>query len=111
MMRRFSMGTGGGFNVNWDAVWEVKSQKGDFGWSAEFAIPFKTLRYATNKDQSWGINFERVIARKKEEAHWSPISRQHTMNRLVSAGTLTHMNVPTSRNIKILPYVLGQNRH
>ncbi len=109
MMRRFSMGTGGGFNVNWDAVWEVKSQKGDFGWSAEFAIPFKTLRYATNKDQSWGINFERVIARKKEEAHWSPISRQHTMNRLVSAGTLTHMNVPTSRNIKILPYVLGQN--
>ena len=109
MMRRFSMGTGGGFNINWDAVWEVKSQKGDFGWSAEFAIPFKTLRYATNKDQSWGINFERVIARKKEEAHWSPISRQHTMNRLVSAGTLTHMNVPTSRNIKILPYVLGQN--
>jgi hypothetical protein len=109
MMRRFSMGTGGGFNVNWDAVWEVKSQKGYFGWSAEFAIPFKTLRYATNKDQSWGINFERVIARKKEEAHWSPISRQHTMNRLVSAGTLTHMNVPTSRNIKILPYVLGQN--
>ena len=109
MMRRFSMGTGGGFNVNWDAVWEVKSQKGDFGWSAEFAIPFKTLRYATNKDQSWGINFERVIARKKEEAHWSPISRQHTMNRLVSAGTLIHMNVPTSRNIKILPYVLGQN--
>ena len=109
MMRRFSMGTGGGFNVNWDAVWEVKSQKGDFGWSAEFAIPFKTLRYATNKDQSWGINFERVIARKKEEAHWSPISRQHTMNRLVSAGTLTHMNVPTSRNIKIMPYVLGQN--
>jgi hypothetical protein len=109
MMRRFSMGTGGGFNVNWDAVWEVKSQRGDFGWSAEFAIPFKTLRYEKDKDQSWGINFERVIARKKEEAHWSPISRQHTMNRLVSAGILTNMNVPLSRNIKIMPYVLGQN--
>jgi hypothetical protein len=95
--------------VNWDAVWEVKSQRGDFGWSAEFAIPFKTLRYEKDKDQSWGINFERVIARKKEEAHWSPISRQHTMNRLVSAGILTNMNVPLSRNIKIMPYVLGQN--
>ena len=22
--RRFSIGSGGGFNVNWDAVWEVK---------------------------------------------------------------------------------------
>ncbi|MAP70707.1 MAG: hydrolase, partial [Candidatus Marinimicrobia bacterium] len=107
--RRFSVGSGGGFNVNWDAVWEVKSIKSDFGWSAEFAIPFKTLRYKKDKDQSWGINFERVIARKKEEAHWAPISRQFTMTRLVSAGTITNINVPISRNIKIMPYVLGQN--
>ena len=109
IMRRFSIGSGSGFNVNWDAVWEVKTKRGDYGWSAEFAIPFKTLRYKKDKDQSWGINFERVIARKKEEAHWAPISRQFTMNRLVSAGTLTDMNVPTSRNIKIMPYILGQN--
>ena len=106
--RRFSIGSGSGFNVNWDAVWEVRTKRGDYGWSAEFAIPFKTLRYKKDKDQSWGINFERVIARKKEEAHWAPISRQFTMNRLVSAGTLTDMNVPTFKNIKIMPYGLGQ---
>ncbi len=109
MMRRFSMGTGGGFNVNWDAVWEVETQRGEYGWSAEFAIPFKTLRYKKEKDQSWGINFERVIARKKEEVHWAPVSRQFTMTRLISAGTLTHMNVPNARNIKVMPYALGQN--
>ena len=109
MTRRFSVGTGGGFNVNWDAVWEVKSKRGDYGWSAEFAIPFKTLRYKKSDDQSWGINFERVIGRKKEEAHWSPIPRQFTMNRLISAGTLTSMNVPNARNVKIMPYLLGQN--
>ena len=109
MMRRFSMGTGGGFNVNWDAVWKVEAKQGDFGWSAEFAIPFKTLRYKKDEDQTWGINFERVIARKKEEAHWAPVSRQFTMNRLISAGTLTNVNVPNTRNIKIMPYVLGQN--
>ena len=106
--RRFSVGSGGGFNINWDAVWEVKTKRGDYGWSAEFAIPFKTLRYKKDKDQSWGINFERVIARKKEESHWSPISRQFTMNRLVSAGTIEGINVPISKNIKIMPYVLGQ---
>ena len=109
MMRRFSMGTGGGFNVNWDAVWKVEAKQGDFGWSAEFAVPFKTLRYKKDEDQTWGINFERVIARKKEEAHWAPVSRQFTMNRLISAGTLTNVNVPNTRNIKIMPYVLGQN--
>ena len=107
--QRFSMGNGSGFNINWDAVWEVKTTRGDYGWSAEFSIPFKTLRYKNDKDQSWGINFERVIARKKEESHWSPISRQFTMNRLISAGTLTDINVPNSKNIKIMPYGLGQN--
>ena len=107
--RRFSIGSGGGFNVNWDAVWEVKTAKGDFGWSAEFAIPFKSLRYKEDQDQSWGINFERVIARKKEESHWAPIPRQFTMTRLVSAGTINNVNVPISRNIKNMPYVLGQN--
>ena len=64
--RRFSIGSGSGFNINWDAVWEVKTTKGDYGWSAEFSIPFTTLRYKNNKNQSWGINFERVIARKIE---------------------------------------------
>ena len=106
--QRFSMGNGSGFNINWDAVWEVKTTKGDYGWSAEFSIPFKTLRYKNDKDQSWGINFERVIARKKEKSHWSPISRQFTMNRLISAGTLTDINIPNSKNIKIMSYGLGQ---
>ena len=106
--QRFSMGNGSGFNINWDAVWEVKTTKGDYGWSAEFSIPFKTLKYKNDKDQSWGINLERVIARKKEESHWSPISRQFTMNRLISAGTLTDINVPNSKNIKIMSYGLGQ---
>ena len=34
----------GDFNKNWDAVWEVSAHTSDSGWSAEFAIPFTTLR-------------------------------------------------------------------
>ena len=108
MMARFSIGTGGGFNVNWDAAWQVSAQIGDFGWSAEFAIPFKTLRYKGDGEQAWGINFQRVVARKQEETHWAPISRQFTMNRLISAGTLNGMVTPPSRNLKLMPYALGQ---
>ena len=112
VMRRFSIGTGGGFNVNWDAAWQVETQIGEFGWSAEFAIPFKTLRYKGDGEQSWGINFQRVVARKQEETHWAPIPRQFTMNRLISAGTLTGMVTPPSRNLKLMPYGLGQqNKH
>src|SRR5687767_15783009 len=40
---RFGGGSGGGFNVNWDGSWNVAALTGDYGWSAEFAIPFATL--------------------------------------------------------------------
>ena len=38
-------GVVGGYNLNWDASWTVKAFTGDFGWSAEFAIPLRTLRF------------------------------------------------------------------
>ena len=47
-------GTIGGFNINWDASWEVAAKVGDYGWSAEFAIPLKTIRFAPGENQTWG---------------------------------------------------------
>ena len=106
---RQSVGVGANFNINWDAAWDVKTEIGDYGWSAEFAIPFKTLRFSSAKDQSWGANFQRTIARKNEHVFWSPIPRQFSLNRLALEGTLTGINVPTDRNIKLMPYALGNN--
>ena len=106
---RQSVGVGANFNINWDAAWDVKTEIGEYGWSAEFAIPFKTLRFSSAKDQSWGANFQRTIARKNEHIFWSPIPRQFSLNRLALEGTLTGINVPTDRNIKLMPYALGNN--
>ena len=106
---RQSVGVGANFNINWDAAWDVKTEIGEYGWSAEFAIPFKTLRFSSAKDQSWGANFQRTIARKNEHVFWSPIPRQFSLNRLALEGTLTGINVPADRNIKLMPYVLGNN--
>ena len=108
---RQSVGTGANFNINWDAAWEVKTEIGDYGWSAEFAIPFKTLRFSEEKDQSWGANFQRTIARKNEHAYWSPIPRQFSINRLASAGTITGINVPSNRNVKLMPYGLANQNN
>ena len=65
---RFGSG-GGGFNKNWDAAWVVQAQVNKQGWSAEFAIPFKSLRYDAKDVQDWGINFERNIARTDETVY------------------------------------------
>ena len=52
-----SRGGGGGFNLNWDGVWQVRAQVSEVGWSAEFGIPFRTLRYPAGNPQTWGVNF------------------------------------------------------
>jgi len=107
--RRTQSGSGGGFNLNWDASFVVRSHVGDFGWSAEFAIPLRTLRYESAKPQVWGLNFQRNIRRKREEAYWSPVSRIYSLNRLSSAGELRGLELETPRNFKVTPYVLGSS--
>jgi len=101
---------GGGFNLNWDGIWMVRSTIGDFGWSAEFEIPFRTLRYGTAEQQDWGINFQRNIRRKNEIVYWAPLERNRNLYRVSEAGTLLGISPPPQRNLKFTPYVLGQVR-
>lgn len=107
---RQQSGAGGGFNLNWDAVWTVRTKVGDYGWSAEFLIPFKNLRYAKGGEQSWGFNMQRNIRRKKEIAYWSPLPRQYNILRVSRAGTLSGVKTPAQRNLKVTPYVLGSSQ-
>ncbi|MBW8242938.1 carbohydrate binding family 9 domain-containing protein [Muricauda oceani] len=54
---------------DWNALWSVRTQRTDTGYYAEFAIPFKSIRYdrPTNGiPTEWGITFYRM-ARKDFE--------------------------------------------
>ncbi|MCK0190740.1 DUF5916 domain-containing protein [Arenibacter sp. F20364] len=99
-------GTIGGFNLNWDGSWKVRTSVHDEGWSAEFAIPLRTIRFQPGKD--WGINFRRNIRKTNEIVYWSPMPIGFNLNRLSLAGTLTGLNLKTPKNLKVIPYVLGQ---
>ena len=102
-----SGGSGAGFNINWDGAWTVRTKITELGWVAEFAIPFRTLRYPSAATQTWGINFQRNIRRKNERAYWAPIPRQFNLYRLSLAGTLGGVQTPALRNLRITPYALG----
>jgi hypothetical protein len=105
--QRQQEGSGSGFNLNWDGAWEVRSRITEIGWTAEFAIPFRTLRFPSGRDQVWGINFQRNIRRRNERAYWAPIPRQYTLYRLSLAGSLSGLETPAIRNLNATPYVLG----
>jgi hypothetical protein len=116
----FAGGTGGGgggggsqrggissFNPNWDGDWIVRAQVTERGWEAEMAIPLKTLRYSTGTDMTWGFNVMRNIRHKNEQVYLSPIPRGYNIYRISQAAKLTGLTMPTRRDVKLIPYVLG----
>jgi hypothetical protein len=102
-------GVVGGTNINWDASWEVKTKKGDFGWSAEFAIPLRSIRFNGGENKTWGINFQRNISKRSETAYWANLPLGFDIKRLSLAGKMHGLNLKSPKNLKIIPYVLGQS--
>ncbi|MEE4278736.1 MAG: DUF5916 domain-containing protein, partial [Halieaceae bacterium] len=103
----FTSASGSGFNLNWDAPWEVEAKIDDFGWSAEFQIPFRSLRYGAGDIQDWGINFQRNIRRNNNEiVFWAPLDRQFDILRIFDAGNLVGVEPPPQRSLLITPYGL-----
>ena len=98
-------------NVDWRAVWEVAAAQGPDGWSAEFAIPFRTLRYPEDGEgEPWGFNVYRTIRRKNEMVLWQSWSRDNEgFERVSRAGHLTGMEgLPSpGLNVEAKPFVLG----
>ena len=96
-------------NQDWNPVWSVRTGQFDGGWTVEMAIPFKSIRYLSGDDQTWGIQMRRSIRRKNEYAHLAfvPASTggRASINRVSAAADLVGLDLPPAgRNIEIKPY-------
>ena len=96
-------------NTDWNPVWFVRTGRFDGGWTAEMAIPFKSLRYLSGEGQTWGIQIRRVIRRKNEYAHlgFVPASTGGSTSifRVSAAADLVGLDLPSAgKNIEIKPY-------
>ena len=55
---------GGTVNLDWDIKWRSAVKNYKDRWVAEFAIPFRSIRYKGG-DKEWGINFSRLDLKNK----------------------------------------------
>ncbi|MEX2466595.1 MAG: DUF5916 domain-containing protein [Gemmatimonadota bacterium] len=99
----------GGPNSDWNPVWDVATGRFDGGWTAEMAIPFKSLRYLSGTDRVWGIQMRRGILHKNEWIYLSPVPANlagpQGFNRVSAAGTLVGLDLPSAgNNLEIKPY-------
>jgi hypothetical protein len=92
---------------NWDAVWESATKKTNWGWTAELRIPFHCLRFACEKNPTWGIYFSRQVSRKNELDRWIyiPQSASGFVSRFGHLKGLERLVAP--RRLEILPYAVS----
>lgn len=96
-------------NNDWNPVWSVRGGTFDGGWTLEMAIPFKSLRYVSGTNQTWGIQIRRAIRRRNEYAHTAfvPASTggRQSINRVSAAANLTGLDLPPAgKNVELKPY-------
>ena len=96
-------------NENWDGVFDVATEVTGEGWTAEFEIPFRTLRFDdSGAAEAWGFNVQRIMRGKNEWVQWSPSPRPFRIFEASTAGTLEGLEgVRQGRNLKVKPFTVG----
>ena len=101
------------YDVDWNGLWRVRTDRTDSGWAAEIAIPWQTLRYPnSDSTQQWGLSIYRNRRATNEITSFSPYPRAFTSLRMNYAGILTNLKPPPPKtNIRFEPYALSSYDH
>ena len=96
----------GNINWSWDNKWYSATKQNANGWTAEMAIPFKTLRYDASK-KNWGINFIRIDTKSNEYSCWTPVPVNFASYDLGYTGVMFWNEKPPNpgSNIVLQPYI------
>ena len=104
-----TMYDGRSVDLNWDTKWYSEVAFDEKKWTAEIAIPFKSIRYNYNLEQ-WGISFSRLDLKASEKSGWTPVPRQFPSITMAYSGVLEWDNPPPTQgsNISFIPYLSGE---
>lgn len=89
----------------WDGVWQADVAIDAEGWTAEIRVPYSQLRFYERDVYTWGINFRRDIARKKEEDYlvFTPRNESGFVSRFYDLVGVHDIQPP--RQVEAVPYV------
>ncbi len=100
---------GGFVSLEWDTKWKSAVKNYPDRWTAEFEIPFHSIRYHGG-DSVWGINFSRQDLKTNEKSSWAPMPRQFQTANLAYTGSLVwdHPRPKSGPRFSLIPYAMGK---
>ena len=102
---------GQGYDFSFDTLWANAGRVTKDGYIVFFAIPFKSLRFSSDPEQTWGVALYRVILRKSEYDYWPYVTQRVAglTQQFAPVGGLE--NVSPGRNIQFIPYGILASNH
>jgi hypothetical protein len=96
-------------NTDWNGIWDVAVTRDSTGWTAEFRIPLRTLRFREGENLTFGFNVRRFIRRKNEEDLWQSWGRAEGLYQLLREGDLADLGtLGRTRGVEVYPYALAR---
>jgi hypothetical protein len=110
VQRDYSLSDDDRFDADYNAVWEVRTQMTDRGWTAEFRIPFSQMRFeaSPNPGQVWGLNARRQVRRTNELGSWVGKPRGERGEVSLFGHLVFDTPIESPRRVEILPYALAR---
>ncbi len=97
--------TNGRDDHSWNAVWNSATYIGKKAWYAELAIPYSALRFQNEPEQTWGVNFIRLINRTRKIYSWTFIDKTKSGDVVQFMGRLTGLkNIQSPVRLSLYPY-------
>jgi hypothetical protein len=96
-------------DLSWDNKWYSETRIHEGYWTAEFAIPFKTLRFKAGSKR-WNVKLYRQDSKANERAVWPFTPRFFEVGNLNYTGEMIWDESLTKPgpNISIIPYAAGR---
>ncbi|MGQ0649963.1 MAG: DUF5916 domain-containing protein [Gemmatimonadaceae bacterium] len=96
-----------GRESQFDPVWDANAVIDATGWTAEMRIPFSQLRFPNAAAQRWGLQIDRWMPDKNENARWVIVPQRET-GYISRFGTLEGMEgIRSARPVELVPYLAG----
>src|SRR5713226_729658 len=97
---------GQGYDFSFDTLWGNAGRVTAGGYIVFFSIPFKSLRFSHDPEQTWGVALYRTILRKSEYDYWPYVTQrvEGLTQQFAPVGGLK--TVSPGRNIQLIPYGL-----
>lgn len=98
----------GGFDTTLEAVWDSEGRLTDEGYMVKMAIPLRSLRFPDTDEQTWRVQFARIIPRLSEQSFW-PAYTIDIEGRLNQTALLNGIrDVSPGNNYQVIPFLFAR---